>query len=265
MRRKIGLTFLSLMIVSSVMLAQGEEYVVEYGDVLDVIAASFDASVACIAAASDLTDPNDLRPGDTLIIPADCPPYDGLFIFPEADDAEEAEGQGGGSSTTTSGQGGGSSGDYVVEYGDVLDVIAQSFNASAACIAAASDLSSPHTLRPGDTLVIPADCPPYDGLFIFPEPEDADVEAALGQGGGGSTSDQGGGTGDSYTVQYGDVLDLIAQEFNVSVVCVAEASGVADINQLRPGDTLVLDADCPPYDGLFFQPAVEEDDEAAAG
>ena len=265
MRRKIALTFVTLallLVVSGVLLAQSEEYTVQYGDVLDVIAASANVSVACVAEASGLSDPNDLRPGDTLIIPADCPPYDGLFIFPKSDDAADADtddgtnDQGGGAASPTAGD------EYTVQLGDVLDTIAASANVSAACIAEASDLPDPHKLFPGDTVVIPSDCPPYDGLFIFREPaaEETD-DGTSDQGGGG---DQGGGTGDSYTVAYGDVLDLIGQRFNVSVTCLAEASGITDINKLRVGDTLVIDSDCPPYDGFFFQPDVEEDAEAPA-
>lgn len=261
MRRKIGLTFATLVLlltVSSMMLAQGEDYVVEPGDTLDVVAQSFNVSAACIAEASDLPNPNVLSPGDSLVIPADCPPYDGLFIFLRQTNNTSSEDQGGGA-TTTSGQGGGSSGgDYTVGYGDVLDVIAQQFDASVACIAEASDLTDPHRLRPGDTLVIPSNCPPYDGLFIFREPADDDD-----QGGGATTTTSGQGGGNSYTIEYGDVLDVIAQQFDVSVTCLAEASDIADINKVRPGDTLVIDAGCPPYDGLFFQPDVETD--GAAG
>lgn len=265
MRRMTGLTFMVLILVlmiSNVVFAQGEEYTVEYGDTLDVIAASVNASVACIAEASGLTDPHSLRPGDTLVIPADCPPYDGLFIFfpPDEDDTED---QGGGSST--SGQGGGTSdGTYTVQYGDVIDLIAQEVNANVTCIAEASGLADFNTIRPGDTLVIPSNCPPYDGLFIQAQLDDDDAD----QGGGGTTtSGQGGGVADdgTYTIRYGDVIDLIAQEFNISVTCIAETSGIADFNKIRPGDTIVIDSGCPPYDGLFIQPEVEAEEPPAQG
>jgi LysM repeat protein len=265
MRRMTALVFVMfLLLISSIVYAQDEDYTVEYGDTLDVIAAGRNVSVACIAEASGLTDPNSLRPGDTLVIPSNCPPYDGLFIFfPADEEAEDAADQGGGG---TSGQGGGSSdGTYTVQYGDVVDVIAQQFNASVTCIAEASDIPDFNVVRPGDTLVIPSDCPPYDGLFIQPEVEEADDTAD--QGGGGTTSSgQGGGSSDgTYTIQYGDVIDLLAQEFNLSVTCIAEASGLEDFNRIRPGDTIVLDPGCPPYDGLFIQPEVEAEEPPAAG
>ena len=46
-------------------------YTIEYGDVLDVIAASYDVSVDCLAESSDIADPNQVRPGDTLVIQCD--------------------------------------------------------------------------------------------------------------------------------------------------------------------------------------------------
>lgn len=151
--------------------------------------------------------------------------------------------------------------EYVVQYGDVLDVIAASANASVACIAEASGLENPNILRPGDTLVIPADCPPYDGLFIMPETTaDSTADSDADQGGGQASA-----SADSYTVQYGDVLDLIAAQFNVGVACTAEASGIADPNKLRPGDVIVIDPTCAPYDGLFVPPPASADDADAAG
>jgi lysozyme len=213
---------------STTVTAQDSTYVVKYGDVLDVIAAGFDVSVACIAENSGLLNPNQLRPGDTLIIDRSCPPYDGLI--PIARD-------------TTADQGGGSAaqsraGDYTVVRGDVLDLIAATFDVSVSCLAEANDLTDPNRIYIGDTLEIDTSCPPYDGLALGPRPQVRDE--AAGQGGGGS--------GD-YVVQRGDVLDLIAARFNVQEDCLAEANGLANKHRIFPGDRLEIDTSCPEYDG----------------
>jgi len=218
-------------------LAQDETYTVRYGDVLDLIAAAFDVSVDCIAEASGLDNPKQLPPGEILVIPADCPPYDGQAVVPNgvipADEADEGQGGGGAGRTTAEG-------DYVVESGDVLDVIAAAFDASVACIAEASGLDNANRIFPGDVLTIPDDCPPYDGLAFVPV-------ANEGQGGGGGAS---GARGEVYTVRVGDVLDLIGARFNVSAFCLAEVNNLENPGRIFPGDEIVIDASCPPYDGL---------------
>ena len=122
--RRIGLLViaaLALLLLALPAVAQDEPapdlsggnvtYTVRYGDVLDVIAASFDVSVECIAEASGLDNPNRLRIGDVLLIRADCPRYTGLNVVtnprvaPDAADDEADEGQGGGAVRRASGGG----------------------------------------------------------------------------------------------------------------------------------------------------------------
>ena len=87
MPKIISLMLIVLIILgAATVTAQDSTYTVEYGDVLDVIAAGFDVSVACLAEESGIANPNDVRPGQTLIISRSCPPYDGLIpIEREAD------------------------------------------------------------------------------------------------------------------------------------------------------------------------------------
>lgn len=237
MRLILALILLLILVVPGAS-AQDETYTVQYGDVLDLIAAAFDVAADCIAEASGLDNPNQLRPGDVLVIPDDCPPYDGQAIVPNsvvpAD--EESAGQGGGGSAAREG-------DYVVEQGDVLDVIAAAFDASVSCIAEASGLEDANRIFPGDVLTIPADCPPYDGVAFVPVANDAEA----GQGGGGGAASA---RGDTYTVRFGDVLDLIGARFNVSAFCLAEVNGLENPGRIYPGDEIIIDASCPPYDGL---------------
>ncbi len=51
-----------------------------------------------------------------------------------------------------------------------------------------------------------------------------------------------------YRVRYGDTLDVIAQELDVSVACLAAANALTNANQLSYGQILVVPAICDPYD-----------------
>ena len=53
-----------------------------------------------------------------------------------------------------------------------------------------------------------------------------------------------------YRVRYGDTLDVIAQELDVSVACLAGANDLTNANQLSFGQRLVVPADCDPYDSM---------------
>ncbi len=140
MRRVVVLILLLAAVVTPAA-AQSSTYTVQYGDVLDVLAAGFDVSVQCLADESGLENPNVMRPGDVLRVSASCPPYDGAI--PIARDASSADQGGGGSST---------SGDYTVEVGDVLDIIAANHNVQVACLAEANDLGSRMLIFPGDQI-----------------------------------------------------------------------------------------------------------------
>jgi LysM repeat protein len=235
------LAALLLAAVSLPLVSAQETYVVRYGDVLDLIAARYNVSAACIAEASGLANPNRLRPGDTLAIPANCPPYDGLALVAQQRPQDDA-GQGGGGGATVRTPRELTQGNiYVVRRGDVLDLIGAAFDVSPTCIARTNDLAQPNRIFPGDELVIDVNnCPPYDGVaFVLPQ-------VPPGQGGGAAVSRPPGST---YIVAAGDVLDLIAAYFNVSTRCVAEGNGLTGVYRIFPGDELVIPANCPPYDG----------------
>ena len=202
--------------------SQSESYTVQYGDVLDVLAAHFDASVACIAQASGLDNPNKMRPGQVLRISPSCPPYDGAIPIVH----ENTSDQGGGAANA---------GGYTVVRGDVLDSIAQRFDVSLSCLIDDNNLTQPSHIFIGDVLTIDANCPPYDDRTTLFTDQDS--------------QDQGGGSASTYTVRRGDVLDLIAARFNVQEDCLAAANNLANKNRIFPGDQLSIDASCPAYDG----------------
>ncbi len=53
--------------------------------------------------------------------------------------------------------------------------------------------------------------------------------------------------GDSYTIQFGDTLDVLGQRWNVSVVSIRLANDLAAGQMLKPGDTIVVPQDGVPY------------------
>ena len=233
-----------IMVAATLVSAQESTYTLEYGDYLDEIAARYNVSVACLAEASSIENPNLVRPGDTLIIDRNCPPYDGLIevegaVTAEATadiEADEAPGQGGGAADTgNSVLGEGDS--YTVQRGDVLDIIAAAYDVSVSCLAEANDLGAGRWIYPGDVITIDLDCPRYDGeAFVLRPREEAN---ALGQGGGGST----------YIVQVGDTLDSIAAQANIDRVCLAEGNDLTNPGRIFPGDEITIVTNCPPYQG----------------
>lgn len=53
----------------------------------------------------------------------------------------------------------------------------------------------------------------------------------------------------SYTVQQGDILDLIGAFYDVQVACLIEQNGLASSGVIFAGDQLIVSESCPPYDG----------------
>jgi LysM repeat protein len=139
--------------------------------------------------------------------------------------------------------------DYRVQYGDTLDAIAREFNASLLCIAEANELVNVNDLEFAQMLTIPADCGPYDDIeaVIISNVEDlttfgVEETDEPGQGGGA--------VGGDYRVRYGDTLDVIAQELDVSVACIAGANGLINANDLEYAQVLTIPDDCDPYDSI---------------
>ncbi len=186
----------------------GELYVMQYGDVLDVIAQNRDVSLAAILLANNMTrgDVRGLMPGTVIIIPDDAPSYG---MTPLLD--QPALGQ-----------------LYTVRSGESLDVIAQRFDVSLALLQLVNNISPGEVLAAGRMILIPNDAPAYG---------DDDLEA-LGQGGGADPGVQ------PYVVQYGDVLSVIAQEQGLDLSCLIEVNALSRPGELRPGQTLLLPDRC---------------------
>jgi LysM repeat protein len=216
---------------------QGEmTYTVQISDTLDSIGAFYDVKVECIAELNELDNINEIFPGDELILSDSCPRYGGFdFVTNTRPDASAAFGLQ--SAPAGAGQGGGGDSIWVVGIGDTLDTIGQELNVSVVAIQQANEIEPSAFLDVGQELVIPADAPAY-GLFPA-------LTGAVGDGQGG-----GGAAGEIYVVQPRDTLDVIAATLDVQVACVAEANELENINEIFPGQALLIPATCPAYDGF---------------
>lgn len=150
MKRLLGLCGL-VMMIALVVTAFAQEgagdvvYVVERGDTLETIGQRLDVSVLALLLANDITRATILFPDDELLIPADAPPYGFAPAIVIA--------------------GGSTSGSrYVVQSGDVLDLIAAYFDIDLACLVERNEIDNPNLILPGLAIALPTDCPEYRGL-----------------------------------------------------------------------------------------------------
>ncbi|MBL8166002.1 MAG: LysM peptidoglycan-binding domain-containing protein [Anaerolineae bacterium] len=250
LRLYAGVVGIGLLVLLGVFAASAQDsvsYVVQSGDILDSIAASFDVQTACLAEGNNLGAGNEIKPGQELVIDFSCPRYDGLdFVTNPREEGQappaEEDGQGGGGVEP-----GPNDQTYTVERGDTLDTIGQALNISSVAIQFANGLRPGDFLEIGQVLVIPADAPAYGQFPALSNPADPNAaDTELGQGGGGITA----GAGDqTYVVQPLDVLDLIGAQFDTQALCIAEANALGNPSRIFPGQTLVIPGNCPPYDG----------------
>ncbi|MBZ0277448.1 MAG: LysM peptidoglycan-binding domain-containing protein [Anaerolineae bacterium] len=223
-------------------------YTVQTGDVLDSIAAGFDVQTACLAQMNDIARPDRIKPGQVLLISSDCPKYDGLnFVTNPRDTGGNADlGQGGGGGSEV--QLGPNDQAYTVKRGDMLDSVAQEFNVSVQALQRANGMSIYNTtLLVGQTLVIPGEAPPYGTFPAVSNP--FNIADTSGQGGGGPEVQPG---DQLYVVQPRDVVDLIGAQFDVAIACLSDANSLDRFRRIYPGQTLVVPASCPRYDGEAF-------------
>jgi len=243
-------------------LTENITYSIRAGDTLGVLAATFDVDLACLRETNDLVPADILSPGDIIVVDLACPTYTGALVveFPretinetpaqqeeavplgEREDAED---------TTDDVQPPQPSGDdttYIVQRGDTLDVIGQELNVSVEAIALVNGLDNPNDLEIGQELIIPGDAPPYGQV--------PSLDGGDGQGGGFA------GDGELYVIQRGDTLDVIAQEFNVSLVSLQVVNDIDTGRSITPGQTILIPADAPVY-GLF--PALDGGDGQGGG
>lgn len=126
-------------------------YTVRVADTLETIALAFDISPISLQEFNEIESPLDIRPGDVLSIPPDAPPFGRVPPLP----GETIEA-------------GGGSGDiiYVIQPRDTIDVIGAFYDKRVSCIIESNNIEQPPLIQPRTTIIIPEECPPYDGVNV---------------------------------------------------------------------------------------------------
>jgi LysM repeat protein len=132
-RLKATATLLLVGVLALLGQAAARSYAVQRGDTLSALSRRFGVSVADLVAANGLADPNHIRYGATLSIPASAPPA--APTAPAAPAAAPAT--------------------HVVQPGENLAGIASRRGTTVAAIAAANGLADPNLVVAGSRLVVP--------------------------------------------------------------------------------------------------------------
>lgn len=169
-------------------------YTVQENDTLFSIALQFDVAPNDIVAANTLADPNNVFVGQELLIPGYQP--------------GAAAGGGSGASTAAPG----APAIHIVQAGEVLSVIAETYGVSLDELIAANRIADPNLVSPGTELVIP-------GLTA------AELEAA---------------NQIVHVIQAGESLSGIAARYGVTPQAIIEANNITNPNLIRVGDRLVI-------------------------
>ncbi|MEZ4635904.1 MAG: LysM peptidoglycan-binding domain-containing protein [Caldilineaceae bacterium] len=175
-------------------------YVVQPGDSLMSIALKFDVSTNEIVAANTLEDPDSVFVGQELIIPGRQVEVPATPVPPQPFE-------------------------YVIQAGDTLFSIAQKFDVAAQEIIDANAIPDPDNLIQGRVLVIPG----YQGAIDARTGEDNTANEV--------TNDVGAAV---HTVRAGETLLEIARLYDVAMVDIASANGLANPDQIRPGQQLTI-------------------------
>ncbi len=154
-------------------------YTVKPGDTLFGISARFGVNVEALRAANQMDENSVLRPGQELKIPLQA-------------------------------RGGGYV--YVVKPGDTLYDIAQRYNVPLDKLAQANGITDPTTLRPGQTLIIPA------------------LSSQSSEGGGRRI----------HVVQPGETITSIAAQYGVNPDAIVEANDLQNPSQIFSGQQLII-------------------------
>ncbi|MCF2706479.1 LysM peptidoglycan-binding domain-containing protein [Arcanobacterium haemolyticum] len=183
------------------------ECTVEAGDTLSSIAQRYGSTVAALASANGIANPDRIYVGQKLTIPGSSAPAS----TPAA------------ASTPTPV----AAGTYTVAQGDTLSSIARQFGTSVAAIAAANGISNPNRIYVGQVLSIAgaASATPV-------------VEAPAAATTSSQTSTPAPAASGTYTVASGDTLSSIARKLGTTTASLASANGISNPNRIYVGQVL---------------------------
>ena len=192
-------------------------YTVQSGDHLMKIARQLELDWVEIAELNGLAWPYLLYPGQQLKLPgggAGTTPVETTPQPTQAPTQEPGNSAGEGTSSET----------YTVQAGEHLMQIARKLQLSWTAIAQLNQLISPYVLQPGQVLTLP-------GSDSGPPPPPVSGE---------STETQSHASGESYVVQSGEYLYLLAQRFGVNWQVLASYNQIGYPYQIYPGQVLKI-------------------------
>ncbi len=186
-------------------------YVVKPGDTLSAIARTYNTSVVAIVAANNLTNPNLIYVGQTLVIPTgETTPPPATQPPPTTQPPPSADCT------------------YTVQRGDTLSRIAVRYNTTVAQLAALNNISNPNLIYGGQVLKVPCSSsdpqPPQPPQPPPPSPNPTPTPPPSGEC--------------TYTVQRGDTLSRIAVQYNTTVATLTTLNSLANPNLIYAGQVL---------------------------
>lgn len=245
MRQALAILIIVILFAAAIVIAQDSNeqitlpitddmtYRVRPADTLDTIGAIFDVSPSCIADMNDISNVRSIVPGQELLISVSCPLYGDDArdkVFMEAWVVREVV-------TYVDDCAG-----YRVHLNDSIDMIAFNHNISTASLAIENGIEPPYVLDINQCLIIPEDAPPWGQ---YPA-----IQTVAGQ----AVDDELLASGTYYVIQRYDTLDMIAANYDISVVSLILANDVINTKILQPGMVVLIPEDAPPY-GTY--PAIE--------
>ena len=199
----------------------GTRYVVQAGDTLNKIGARFGLTWRQIGAYNNLTTPNIIYVGQTLLLPP------ATYVAPTSYLPDVTAGQGGGEAMTGV--------TVIVQATDTLGTLATQFNSTVQAIISANNLSTT-TLVVGQVLFVPqvvAPAPivtPAPVVIVTPAPvvvQPQVVQPVVNPI-----------RGNYYLVQYGDTLIGIARRLGKDPWAIARLNGIYNLNHIYAGQYL---------------------------
>ncbi|MDA3731330.1 LysM peptidoglycan-binding domain-containing protein [Niameybacter massiliensis] len=176
-------------------------YIVQSGDTLSAIALQYNTTVAELVALNNISNPNFIYVGESLTIPSsDTSPTSSTNTT---------------SSTTTSSNTNTTSPTYIVQSGDTLSAIALQYNTTVAELVDLNNISNPNFIYVGETLILPQ----------ITSQTSTNIPT---------------NTSSTYTVQVGDTLWGIAQQFDTTVATLTSLNNLSNPNLIYPGEIIQL-------------------------
>jgi len=264
MRKLLVLFIIVMLTVVGVVSAQeNETYTVRSGDTLTGIANAYDVDIDAILIANNIIDPNSIRVGQVLIIPTGAvtvprthvvQPGENLTDIAtrynttvealiDTNNLAQPDSLVVGQVITLPATGGPATfpRTYRLDIGDTLRSVGEQFGVTWQQIAAYNNIANPNYVEAGLLIQIP----PVD--YVVPTTTTATGGAVTTTAPATTVVTQ--PTTVTYVVQQGDVLDLIAQRFGVTIESLRAYNNLAVSDAIFAGDVLII----PPTGGVSAQ------------